>query len=211
MPNRVHTLQGLMYSIFLEKHRAAMVSGSAWALTAWSTTPPPTRVHQQNLGPTLLIPFPAPFLMVSKGWCFHISLPQNKTGIFLVLHGTYCTLQFIIFIQWGTQPNWHHHMSRQNPLRSAATHFPRQHHTAKWDGRKKMVHGLSQHPPNTTACGDTNTEPPWTQHGRPVAGSSKRDGFSHSHSLLAKWSPVIHGHISTQEREGKNPCAAARK
>lgn len=160
MPNRVHTLQGLMYSIFLEKHRAAMVSGSAWALTAWSTTPPPTRVHQQNLGPTLLIPFPAPFLMVSKGRCFHISLPQNKTGIFLVLHGTYCTLQFIIFIQWGTQPNWHHHMSRQNPLRSAATHFPHQHHTAKWDGRKKMVHGLSQHPPNTTACGDTNTEPP---------------------------------------------------
>lgn len=88
MPNRVPTLQSLTYSIFLEKHRAAVVSGSAWALTTRSTTPPPTCVHQQNLGPTLLIPFPAPFLVGSKGRCFHISLPQNKEGVFIVPHGT---------------------------------------------------------------------------------------------------------------------------
>lgn len=45
MPNRVHILQDLLYSVFLEKHRVVVVSGSAWALTARSTTPPPTRVH----------------------------------------------------------------------------------------------------------------------------------------------------------------------
>lgn len=44
MPNRMHILQSLMNSVFLEKHRAAMVLGSAWALTAQSTTSPPTHV-----------------------------------------------------------------------------------------------------------------------------------------------------------------------
>lgn len=95
--------------LFLEKHRAAVVSavstrivhiaqGSAWALTAQSITSPPMLVDEQNLGPTFPIPFPVLFLVAAKGRCFQIPLPQNKAGVFLLLNGTQGTSQLPSFI-----------------------------------------------------------------------------------------------------------------
>lgn len=67
----------------------------------------------------------------------------------------------------SVKPQWQHHIGRQNPLRSVAINLSGQPRTTKGDGRKKMTGG---HPPDWTAHGEQNTEHDRARHGRAEEG-----------------------------------------
>lgn len=114
MPNRVYILQRLTYFVF--PGTAQSSSGFCSKYTMYCPyckglclgsdssehNITPSACQLQNLGPTLLIPFPALFLVAAKGRCFQIPPLQNKAKEFLVLHGTHCTSQLASFIN-GTK------------------------------------------------------------------------------------------------------------
>lgn len=114
MPNRAYILQRLTYFVF--PGTAQSSSGFCSKYTMYCPyckglclgsdssehNITPSACQLQNLGPTLLIPFPALFLVAAKGRCFQIPPLQNKAKEFLVLHGTHCTSQLASFIN-GTK------------------------------------------------------------------------------------------------------------